>query len=110
MLSSTHKTIMRRIHIIYTLRLFTSTTMLAVIVTAIAAFELSQVVNMEHIFFNMPHSINLIAHEQFWFAAFEHTKDTARIASIALFGAVSYLIYITACIIRNYVPQHSQHA
>ncbi len=109
MSSYTHKTIMRRVHIIYMLRLFTSTTMLAVIVTIIAAFELSQAVNMEHIFFNMPHSINLIAHEQFWFAAFEHTKDTARIASIALFGAISYLIYVITCIIRNYVPQHPQH-
>lgn len=91
--SPIHKTVMRRVHIIYVLGLVINTTTFAVLVAVVAFGAVTHVVHVGSVLANMPHLTSGVAPEQFLIVAFGHTKFVTQVAVVSLLGAVSYFMY-----------------
>ncbi len=85
--------VMRRVHIIYVLELFSTTTVLSFCILLMALWGIGREVWVARVFRNMPSITNVTAVTHFYLAAFLDTRFIVQVLTVVTIGAFVWFVY-----------------
>jgi hypothetical protein len=86
--NSIHSIVMRRVHTVYLLKTYFTTSVLSVVAFIVALWGVGREVWVAHVFHNMPSVTNVSAVSSFYFSAFQDTRLVVQILVLLAFVAV----------------------